>query len=238
MWRQIIWIQGRLQPGWRSWYSHSLQAGRSGDRILVGVRFSMLSRLAPRTTQPPVQWVLGLSLGWSGQSRVMTTHLLLVLDCEWVGAIPPPPLCACTGMSWGDLYLYREDGQDWARAVEETIETNCHEKGCFHRHTNSSYIHHEAWLLMSWNVRVQTNIIKQWQNKHKPSRLALGPTQPPVQWAPGAHSLGLNWWKHEANYSPPSSSEVKNAFSYTSTPQYTSEDIGKLGLSAEQTRQG
>jgi len=26
-------------------------------------------------------------------------------------------------------------------------ETNFHEKGCFHRYTNSLYIHHKAWLL-------------------------------------------------------------------------------------------
>ena len=26
--------------------------------------------------------------------------------CEWVRTIPLPPLCACVGMSWGDLYFY------------------------------------------------------------------------------------------------------------------------------------
>jgi hypothetical protein len=25
-------------------------------------------------------------------------------DSEWVGGIPPPPIYACTGMSWSDLY--------------------------------------------------------------------------------------------------------------------------------------
>jgi len=28
--------------------------------------------------------------------------------CKWVTAIPPPPLCAYMGMSWGDLCLYVE----------------------------------------------------------------------------------------------------------------------------------
>jgi hypothetical protein len=52
------------------------------------------------------------------------------------------------------------------------------------------------------------------------SRLALGPSQPPVQWVQGALSLGVKWLRHEADHSPPSSAEVKNAWSYTSTPQY------------------
>jgi hypothetical protein len=28
------------------------------------------------------------------------------LCCEWAGAVPLPPLCACIGLAWGDLYLY------------------------------------------------------------------------------------------------------------------------------------
>jgi hypothetical protein len=48
------------------------------------------------------------------------------------------------------------------------------------------------------------------------SRPALGPTQPPIQCVPGDLSL-----VREADHSPPSSAEVKNVWSYTSTPQYT-----------------
>jgi hypothetical protein len=51
-------------------------------------------------------------------------------------------------------------------------------------------------------------------------RPALGPTQPPVQWVPGALSPGVKRPGREANQSPPSSVEVKNAWRYTSTPQY------------------
>jgi hypothetical protein len=50
------------------------------------------------------------------------------------------------------------------------------------------------------------------------SRTALGPTQPPIKWVPGALSLGVNRSGREADHSPPSSAEVKNAWSYTSTP--------------------
>jgi hypothetical protein len=52
------------------------------------------------------------------------------------------------------------------------------------------------------------------------SRPALGPTQPPIQWAPGALFLEVKWPGRKADHSPPSSAEVKNARSYTSTPQY------------------
>jgi hypothetical protein len=49
------------------------------------------------------------------------------------------------------------------------------------------------------------------------SRLDLGPTQP-IQWVPGVLFLGKKRPGHEADYSPPSSVEIKNAWSYTSTP--------------------
>jgi hypothetical protein len=41
------------------------------------------------------------------------------------------------------------------------------------------------------------------------SRTALGPTQPPIQWVPGALSLGVKRLGREADHSPPSSADVK-----------------------------
>jgi hypothetical protein len=50
------------------------------------------------------------------------------------------------------------------------------------------------------------------------SRTVMVPTQPPIQWVPGAVSLGVKRPGREADRSPPSSSEIKNAWNYTSTP--------------------
>jgi hypothetical protein len=46
-------------------------------------------------------------------------------------------------------------------------------------------------------------------------RPVLRPTQPPIRWVPGALSLGVKRPRCEADHSPPSSAEVKNAWSYT-----------------------
>jgi hypothetical protein len=53
------------------------------------------------------------------------------------------------------------------------------------------------------------------------SRMALGPTQPPIQCIPGALSLRVKQLGHEADHQPPSSAEVKYVWSYTSiTPTH------------------
>jgi hypothetical protein len=52
------------------------------------------------------------------------------------------------------------------------------------------------------------------------SRPVPDPTLPPIQWVAGSLSLGVKWSRREADHPPPSSAEVKNAWSYTSTPQY------------------
>jgi hypothetical protein len=50
------------------------------------------------------------------------------------------------------------------------------------------------------------------------SRSTLGPIQPPIQSVPGTLSLGAKRPGREADHSPPSSAEVKNAWCFTSTP--------------------
>jgi hypothetical protein len=54
------------------------------------------------------------------------------------------------------------------------------------------------------------------------SRPALGPTQPPIQWVPGALSPGVKWYGHEADHSPPSSVKVKNCGAIPPLPHMSS----------------
>jgi hypothetical protein len=52
------------------------------------------------------------------------------------------------------------------------------------------------------------------------SRPVLGPTQPLIQCVPGALSPGVKRTGREADHSPPSSAEIKNAWSYISPPPH------------------
>jgi hypothetical protein len=66
------------------------------------------------------------------------------------------------------------------------------------------------------DLDIDRNIILEWQGLGiflltTASRSALGPTQPPIQWVPGALSLGVKWPGREADHSPPSRADVKNA---------------------------
>jgi hypothetical protein len=61
-------------------------------------------------------------------------------------------------------------------------------------------------------------LVKQEISLHDVSRTALGSTQPPIQLVTGALSLGVKQPGREADHSPPSSAENKNAWRYTSTP--------------------
>jgi hypothetical protein len=50
------------------------------------------------------------------------------------------------------------------------------------------------------------------------SRPALESIQPPIQWVPRLFPRGVKWLRREADQSPPSNDEIKNAWSYTSAP--------------------
>jgi len=50
------------------------------------------------------------------------------------------------------------------------------------------------------------------------SRPVLGPFQPPMQWVTGALPMVVKRSGSEADHSPPCSTDVKNAWSYTCSP--------------------
>jgi hypothetical protein len=60
------------------------------------------------------------------------------------------------------------------------------------------------------------------------SRLALGSTQPAIQWVPGALSPGVKRPGREADHSPSACAEVNKMWIYTSTPPYAF--MGQLHL--------
>jgi hypothetical protein len=64
------------------------------------------------------------------------------------------------------------------------------------------------------------------------TRPALVPTQPTIQWVPGALSPGVKQQGHEADHSPPSSAEVKNGGAIPSLPHASSwhQSLGQLCL--------
>jgi hypothetical protein len=58
----------------------------------------------------------------------------------------------------------------------------------------------------------------------------LGPTQPPIQWVPGALSSGVMRARPEDDHSPPTNAEVKKTWLYTSTlhvPYWRSAEVVK-----------
>jgi hypothetical protein len=63
------------------------------------------------------------------------------------------------------------------------------------------------------------------------SRTALGPTQPPIQWVPGALSLGVKQLGCEVNHSHPSSVEFKECmelyFHSPNTPSWRGAQLKK-----------
>jgi hypothetical protein len=52
------------------------------------------------------------------------------------------------------------------------------------------------------------------------SRPAVGPTQRPINWVPGALSMGVKKLGHEADHSLRSCVEFKNVWNYTATLPY------------------
>jgi hypothetical protein len=73
----------------------------------------------------------------------------------------------------------------------------------------------EAWIAQSvWRRAGRLRFDSWWKQEtflySTASRPALGPTQPLIEWVPGAISPTVNRPGREADHSPPSGAEVKN----------------------------
>jgi hypothetical protein len=84
-------------PGWRSQYCDSIQAGWSGNRILVGAGFSAPVQSGPGAH--PASFTMGTgSLSWGKVARAWLT--------------PPSPFCTKVKEKV-ELYLYSRSGPSW-----------------------------------------------------------------------------------------------------------------------------
>jgi hypothetical protein len=81
---------------------------------------------------------------------------------------------------------------------------------------------HTSSLLQSLRFQMVLLCNRDWEFFSTPLRpdRDWGPTKPSIQWVLGALTVGVKRPRREAYHSPPSNVEVKNAWSYTSNPQY------------------
>jgi hypothetical protein len=168
---------------------------------MIGIRFpagvgNFLLDTMPRSalgpTQPPIQWalcVLGVKRPGSepGHSLQFSTE---VKECV-------------------ELYLHSPNtsSQRGARLSTGTPLTLPLNYCLIEYRVDTTAI---FWLCMGWTMRVLGFDSRQGLEIFRfttASRPALWPTQPPIQWVPGAISLGVKWPVREADRSPPSSAE-------------------------------
>jgi hypothetical protein len=175
------------------WHSHDSSVGIAlgyglddrGSRVRFlegGLEIFLItaSRKALGPTQPPIQWAPGA--------------LLLRVKRPGREADHSHPSTAVV-KEWVELYLHSRNTPPWSGAQLK------------HRVTLSQEC--SAGLRVGWSgVRVWGGGLEFFLFTTA-TRTALGPTQPPIQWVPEAHSLGVKRPGREADHSPPSSAENK-----------------------------
>ena len=79
-------------------------------------------------------------VNWPGRHA---EHLCLssARVAEWCGAVPPPSICACIGLLWGDLYLYLSSASCHITFVYACLK-NCITFVSCPAYTEDLYFHH------------------------------------------------------------------------------------------------
>jgi hypothetical protein len=104
-----------IQPGDRSRYGDYLRAGRFGDRMPVRAGFPAPVQTDPKAHPASCTKSAGPFPEAKHWSVVLTTQVVPVPGCEWVGVIPPYTICASIGTSWGGPlpFCYSNDENDF-----------------------------------------------------------------------------------------------------------------------------
>jgi len=85
---------------------------------------------------------------------------------------------------------------------------------------NASQWGRQTFEIRSVRLSASLVLVSFRQDAATASRTAVRPTQPPIQWVPAALSLRVKRPEREADHLPAQSAEVKNTWSYTTTPPY------------------
>jgi hypothetical protein len=151
---------------------------------------------------------------WTGRATVKYIYFHRIRASRrrrWRGNPAPVVIFGPSG-HWG-TQIQRSSPEGWQPCSINKI-TVAKSREMETRRSNSQR-NWQLWQNLLRKAMAQKDLFYQSQYIHTfhfstSSRSALGPTQPPMQWVPGAPYPGVKWPARKAHHSPPTSVEVKN----------------------------